>query len=171
MKDQSVTTIVHHHIKNGDEGAFLSWLDQTRNKCKSRTGYIDSSLVDKDKTKDGAFISIFRFDNYTNLRNWVDSDIHRVQMEKLQDISKVEAKLNSYEGLEYWFQEDSPNTFKMSVVTYIGLLPLVLVIPGLFEKVTGITGIPNTVLNTALTVLLMSYLVMPGLNKLFKRFL
>lgn len=176
MADQSVTTIVHHYIKADKDEEFRSWLKETREESKNYSGYIDSNLLEREQTKDGDFISIFRFDTYQNLKTWVDSEVHQRQMDKLQELSFNEAKLQSYEGLEFWFDRVSgdrvsASTFKMSVVTFIGLLPLVLIIPPLYEKLTGTTGLLSISISTAITVLLMSYVVMPILNKAFKRFL
>ena len=169
--DNSVTTIVHHNIKDGCEEKFHQWLSETRVESAKYTGYLDSSLLDKSVSKDGTFISILRLDNYQNLKAWVNSSVHKERMDLLLEISNYEPKLNSYEGLEFWFDRNSPNLFKMSVVTYIGLLPLVLVVPPYYEKLTGMTGILGISISTFVTVLLMSYAMMPLLNRLLKRFL
>ncbi|OUR95827.1 hypothetical protein A9Q84_15110 [Halobacteriovorax marinus] len=57
---------------------------------------------------------------------------------------------------------------KMSVITFVGLWPLVLFIPPLVEKLLGLKGFNLITLSTVIIVLLMTYWVMPGLMKLAK---
>jgi antibiotic biosynthesis monooxygenase (ABM) superfamily enzyme len=56
---------------------------------------------------------------------------------------------------------------KMALLTYIGLLPLVLTIPEVLAKLTGLEGALLLSIATAIIVLLMTFIVMPLLLKVF----
>ncbi len=165
MKDQKVTSIVHHHIKDNHMEQFYRWYKKVTDESQKFEGFIDGQLLDSFGT-DQEVISLFRFQNSAFLSRWLDSSIHNELLNELDLISEKETKINSYSGLEFWFERDPQSRLKMSVLTYIGLLPLVLVIPPLFNRLTGLTGTTATSLSTAISVLLMSYLVMPIINRL-----
>lgn len=56
---------------------------------------------------------------------------------------------------------------KMAILTYVGLLPLVLTVPPFINKISGLEGAALLSLATAIIVLIMTFLVMPTLLKIF----
>ena len=106
-------------------------------------------------------ISIFRFDSQYNLDGWLSSLTRKKLIDEGRDYLEREAKISSYTGLEYWFDRDIDSRFKMSIFTFIGLLPLVLTIPPVFIKLINLNHYLVNSLSTAFIVLIMSYLMMP----------
>lgn len=167
MKNSTVTSIVHHNLKPQSISLFENWFKHINQASSEFPGFIDSQMMDSFGGENEV-ITVFRFENKELLDRWLISSEHQEMLNQLEEITINATKINSYAGLEFWFQENSPGRLKMSVITFIGLLPLVLAIPPLFRAFTGLSGTLALTIETAIIVLLMSYAVMPGLLKLEK---
>lgn len=165
MKDETVTSIVHHHIKKNEMDNFQIWLKRAREESLKFDGFIDSKLIESIGI-DREVISIFRFENYVSLNKWLKSKKHGELLTELKSITEKEVQINSYSGLEFWFVRSAPNKLTMMVMTFFGLLPLVLLVPPLIEKITNLHGPILVTISTAVIVVLMTYFAMPLLIKL-----
>ena len=168
MTSETVTSIVHHHIKPDQMDNFLLWLKNIKTESKKFDGYLETQLIDKCGNPNER-ISIFRFKNQTTLDLWINSDIHQEQLLELAKLITKKTKIKTYTGLEYWFDRAPQNVFKMSVLTYIGLLPLVLIVPPILIRVLPMEGTILSSVSTAIIVLLMSYIVMPLVMKIYSK--
>ena len=163
---KSITSIVHHQLKENHQEQFKNWLAEVIAASSEYQGYIDTKFIDNTGNPNEV-ISIFRFDNQDNLNKWLESSTHQSFLQNLKNIVEDETIIKSYKGLEYWFEEQSEETFKMSILTYIGLLPLVVVIPIPLQKFLGFQGFTLTWTSTAIIVLLMSYVMMPLVLRIY----
>jgi antibiotic biosynthesis monooxygenase (ABM) superfamily enzyme len=125
------------------------------------------------------FRVVYRFDSCEHLRTWEESDEY-VRLVSIADgFTQGEPRRQILTGLETWItlpaQSSAPNPRRgrMTVVTWIGIFPLVY---GYGQVVSWITP-PDTpiwlriAVITALVVPTMSYLVGPQLTRLFKKWL
>lgn len=125
------------------------------------------------------FHMVYRFDSCEHLRAWEESPEHAPLVAAANRYTQGEPRYNMLTGLETWFTlpvqgpAHPPARFKMTVVSWIGIFPLVY----LFLMVSGwilpadTPVILRVVLVTALVVPSMSYLVAPRLTRLFKDWL
>jgi antibiotic biosynthesis monooxygenase (ABM) superfamily enzyme len=168
MNNETVTSIVHHHIKPSKMEDFLLWLKNIKVESKKFDGYLDTQLIET-QGNELERISIFRFRDQSTLNKWISSEIHQKMLHELSALTTQKTTIRSYTSLEYWFDRAPQNVFKMSVLTYIGLLPLVLVIPPLLVKIIPMSGIVLSSVSTAVIVLLMSYIAMPIVMKIYSK--
>jgi antibiotic biosynthesis monooxygenase (ABM) superfamily enzyme len=121
---------------------------------------------------------IFKFDHVSNLRLWEDSEERNRWLERIEPLVEGEARRQVVTGLETWFTLPGQRTLtpparhKMAVVTWLAVYPLITAIflfggPLLLELPLGL----RTLLITALMVPAMTYLIMPGMARLFRRWL
>jgi uncharacterized protein len=125
------------------------------------------------------FRIVSRFDSREHLRTWEESDeyVHLVSI--ANGYTQGEPRRQVVMGLETWFTPAAqsgaprPRRGRMTVVTWIGIFPLVYV----YERVLSWIMPPYTPILlriaaiTALVVPTMSYLVSPQLIRLFKTWL
>jgi antibiotic biosynthesis monooxygenase (ABM) superfamily enzyme len=169
MKKQTVTSIVHHHIKENQMENFLDWLERIRLACGNFPGHLDSKLIDSIGNVNER-ISVFRFDSQENLSNWINSQEHQEFLNELPRITKDKTIIESYKGLEFWFETNPPGQLKMSIITFIAILPLVFYTAPTLMLLTPLkSGLALDIIATAVIVLLMTYLVMPLMIKLVKK--
>lgn len=165
MKKQTVTSIVHHHIKDNQMENFLDWLKRIRLACGKFPGHLDSKLIDSIGNENER-ISVFRFDSQSNLSNWIKSQEHQDFLSELPSITKHKTVIESYKGLEFWFEKNAPNQLKMSAITFSAILPLVFYTAPVLKLITPLEpGLALDIIATAVIVLLMTYIVMPLMIK------
>lgn len=168
MDENSITTIARHEVLEGEEEHFLSWVEKTKIACKNYSGYLGTKVsppIDKNHRE---FVTIFRFDNLENLDRWLNSETRKVLLKELTPLIKGEITLSKISGIDYYFEstQRSLSLPIMTIITYIGLMPLVIFVPPLFQKYLNHQGTYLAFTATALIVVLMSYLVMPFLVKI-----
>ena len=123
------------------------------------------------------FRIVSRFDSREHLRTWEESDeyVHLVSI--ANGYTQGEPRRQVVMGLETWFTLPAqsgaprPRRGRMTVVTWIGIFPLVYI----YERVVSWIMPPDTPILlriagiTALVAPTMSYLVSPQLARLFKK--
>jgi antibiotic biosynthesis monooxygenase (ABM) superfamily enzyme len=83
------------------------WQELTQLQSAKFEGYLSAELISPRSCDNDEFISIFRYDNYTHLETWMDSDERRQMLEKKVEFAE-EAVLTSYHSLEHWFLQNEP---------------------------------------------------------------
>lgn len=176
----SVTVIISHKIKREHETDFKVWLRGINQEASRYQGYMGVQVVEPHSQSDREYVIIVRFDSYENLKIWNESNIRKKYLEKLSELTEGESTWKYQSGLEYWFTLPKapvtvpPKKHKMASMTWLAITPLIMFIPpGLEPSLTqlGLGYEANTLIICAIIVLLMTYVVMPFMTKLFKGWL
>ncbi len=172
------TTVVRRTVRKGKEEAFEDWLKGIMNDAVSFQGHLGTGIIRPSKKSRPEYIIVFRFDTYEHLMAWETSDVRREWVRRVQPLITGEAKVQRHTGLEYWFtipdhpESAPPPRIKMAFVTWLALFPLVLLVPPLLTRLLGpMPGWGQIMIIAAVMVLLMTYLVMPQMTRLFSRWL
>jgi antibiotic biosynthesis monooxygenase (ABM) superfamily enzyme len=172
------TTVVRRTVRKGREEAFEEWLKGIMNDALRFHGHLGTGIIRPSKKSRPEYIIVFRFDTYENLMAWETSDVRRSWVERVQPLITGETKVQRHTGLEYWFtvpdhpESAPPPRIKMAFVTWLALFPLVMLIPPLLENLLGpMPGWGQIMIIAAVMVLLMTYVVMPQMTRLFSRWL
>lgn len=174
--EKPVTTVISRLVKLGREADYEAWASGISAACAGFSGYMGTDILRPNDHATGEYVTIFRFDNYDHLRAWETSTAASDWMEKLPPLIARE-EIQQISGLDFWFtqqgQADEPSVFKMSIVTWVGLAPLVLFVPPLMEPFFRWLPTPVFItLSTGVTVFMMSYWVLPLMTRVvFKRWL
>lgn len=117
---------------------------------------------------------IFRFDAQDRLDAWMGLADTEAQLAALDALTAGPAQRTVLTGLETWFTlpaspaHPPPPRWKMAVVTWLGLFPLVLLLLRVLEPVSARLPWPLPIgLTTMIAVAAMTWLVMPRLTRLF----
>jgi antibiotic biosynthesis monooxygenase (ABM) superfamily enzyme len=142
-------------------------------------GHLGVTVIRPSLPAQPGFRIVYRFDSCEHLRTWEESDEY-VRLESIANgYTQGEPRRQVFTGLETWFtlpaqsSAPHPRRGRMTVVTWIGIFPLVYV----YERVVSSIMSPGTpillriAVITALVVPTMSYLVSPQLIRLFKKWL
>ncbi len=125
------------------------------------------------------FRMVYRFDSHEHLRAWEESAEHARLVAAANRYTRGEPRYDILTGLETWFTLPArpslrpPARVKMTLVTWLGIFPLVYLYAELFNQVLppGTPAILKVFAVTALVVPTMSYVVAPRLTRLFKGWL
>jgi len=121
----------------------------------------------------GVYQIIFRYRSRAEHDAWMASDQRRALVAKLDQLldDGTAAQVRTVDGWEGWFVTPGyappapPRRWKMAVITFAALYPLLLVLITVLRRVIGGWPLPLTMVVTlGVTVPLMTWLVMPLLT-------
>ena len=131
-------------------------------------------------------VTIFRRNKYDILANWKKSSIRNEWLQKGRKLVESDPDVQKMTGLEFWFtpyfkDESSlmiplqpPPRYKMVIVTIPVISFLLMTLVPQIHFLTEMLSIPfpiRLVIALTITVLLMTYVIMPLLTKLLKPWL
>lgn len=164
---QPVKILLDRPIRIGQEGAFEAWVQRVLASA-GETGAVEGSSV--LRTSDEGFL-LLRFTNQSTLDAWESSQAARALLQGDSSTGKTRAHREVRSGLETWFTltgqatpHRPPPKWKMALVTWLALLPQVLVLGALVP-----TSLPyplTPAISTAIPVCALTWFIMPRLTKL-----
>ncbi len=176
--NQQVTVIVRHNVHQGKEAIFESWLKGIEQACQLFEGFMGTEVIKPIDAKKLHYISIFRFDNFLNLEQWMESSEREQWLSKCKTFSDVEPEYEHYQhhGMDILLgngqnpvgKKISP--LKMILLTMLGLSLPVHFIPAIVASFIQMP-IVITLVSLSLIVPAMVLLIMPLLVKLLGRWL
>ncbi|WP_265594134.1 hypothetical protein [Haloferula sp. BvORR071] len=99
-------------------------------------------------------------------------------MARLRELTEGDPHISEMEGLAGWFTlpdqpaRKPPPKPKMALVTFLGVYPLTSILPPLFKKLLpGWHPLAVNIVVTGMVVALLTWVVMPNLTKLFRKWL
>lgn len=146
--------------------------------CTTITRCLGVSIFKPEEGKEGDYRIIFKFDSEANLALWEQSDERQKWHGVAEEVSET-GTVEIFTGLESWFTIPNqtgpvphPPKYKMALVIWIGIFSLVTLLSLLLDPILSqLPFLPRIFLLTAIVVLLMTYVVMPFLTSLFKKWL
>ena len=173
-----VTTTVTRRVKPGHEASYEQFLEGIVSAASGFPGYLGVEVFRPQSASAGEYRTVYRFDTPEHLRAWLDSEVHTAWLERAEPHVIGPMHTSFVTGLESWFTLSGqpgtapPPPYKMALVTWITIFPLITAI----VAVTGpvLKGLPLAVrlgITTALTVPLMTWVAMPRVTRLLRRWL
>jgi uncharacterized protein len=172
-----VTTTVTRRVRPGHEALYEEFLEGIISAARRFPGHLGVEVF-RPQSAAGEYRTVYRFDTQEHLRAWLDSDEHAAWLERAEPHVIGPMRTSFVTGLESWFTlpdqpgAAAPPPYKMALLTWITIFPLITAIVAL----TGPTlkDLPLAVrlgITTALTVPLMTWVVMPRVTRLLHRWL
>ena len=173
-----VTVTVSRRVKPGQEAKYEAWLHGLSSAAMQFEGHLGVTILRTRGQQEPEYLIIFRFDTPENLKRWGESDVRRSWLEQVGDMTLGESNIHVTTGLESWFtlpgwpNVPPPPRYKMAIVTLLAVFPLSLGVGAAVESWLGGVhfALRGLVIATVL-VLLLTYVVMPLLTRLFARWL
>src|SRR6266581_436849 len=142
------------------------------------TGHLGVTVTRPSLPAQPGFRMVYRFDSCGHLRAWEESAERARLVAAANRYTQGEPRYDILTGLESWFTLPAqpaihPKRIRMTVVTWMGIFPLVYLYAELFNRIlpTATPVILKVFTVTALVVPTMSYVVAPRLTRLFKNWL
>jgi uncharacterized protein len=168
---------VTRRVKPGHEELYEQLLEGIIAAASAFPGHLGVEVF-RPQSPAGEYRTVYRFDTAEHLRAWLDSDERAAWLERAEPNLVAPPRTSFVTGLETWFTLPAqpgaapPPPYKMALVTWIAIFPLITAI----VAITGPTlkDLPLAVrlgITTALTVPLMTWLVMPRVTRLLHRWL
>jgi uncharacterized protein len=173
-----VTTTVTRRVKPGHEAFYEQFLTGIIAAASEFPGHLGVEVFRPENAAAAEYRTVYRFDTAEHLRRWLDSDEHAAWLERAKPHVIGPMRTSFVTGLESWFTlpgrlgTPPPPPYKMALITWVTIFPLitgvVLILDPLLE---GTSLVLRLGITTAVTVPLMTWVVMPRVTRLMRAWL
>jgi uncharacterized protein len=129
-----VTTTVTRRVKPGHEAFYEQFLEGIIAASSEFPGHLGVEVFRPPSVTAGEYRTVYRFDSADHLRAWLDSDEHAAWLERAEPHVIGPMRTSFVTGLESWFTLPGrpglvpPPPYKMALVTWITIFPLITAI-------------------------------------------
>ena len=176
--DAPVTTTVTRRVRPGHEVFYEQFLAGIIAAATRFTGHLGVEVFRPASASEGEYRTVYRFDTGEHLQAWLDSDEHAAWLERAEPHVIGPMRTQFLTGLESWFTlpgrpgSPPPPPYKMALLTWVTIFPLItLVVLALDPLLVRLDLIPRLAVTTAVTVPIMTWLVMPRVTRLLRGWL
>jgi uncharacterized protein len=173
-----VTTTVTRRIKPGHETAYEAFLEGIIAAASRFPGHLGVEVFRPATAAAGEYRIVYRFDTAGHLRRWLDSDEHADWLQRAEPHVAGPMRTEFLTGLESWFTLPeqpglpAPPPYKMAILTWATIFPLItLVVVVLTPLIRTLPLVVRLGITTLATVPLMTWVVMPRVTRLLRRWL
>jgi len=176
--NQPVTAVISQRIPRQHEADYERWMQGIAEAARQFPGHSGVTVIRPEAGICLDFIVIFSFDSYAHLKGWLDSDVRQQWLKKATPFVSKPEKVDILTGFETWFtlpnraSQKAPARYKMAILTTFAVFAVVqLLNPILMPIFAPLPSLLGAWLVTFVGVLMLTYVVMPRLTKLFYRWL
>ena len=169
-----VTAIIAHDISPQAHVEYERWLADIGRAVSHFPGFLSADTI-RPVGGQQQFTTIVRFEGVDNLCAWLESEVRRRLLEKIEDMLERGDRVDVRTGLDFWFAAPSapakaPRPYKQFLVVVSVIYPLALIVPWALSPIVGLGGfwsepVVSKLLSSVIIVLLMVYVIMPRLTK------
>lgn len=172
-QDDAVTVVISRRVIKGRETEFEQLSTEMTERASKYPGYLGANMFRPANAGDPEYRIIFRFANPQDLENWDRSAERSAMLTSIDPLlEKSEREVTS--GIVTWFTLPGQNPvrpparYKMTIVSWLALYPIVTLIFFLFgEQLAQIPLLLRTMIVTIVVMVTMSYLLMPRFTRWF----
>jgi antibiotic biosynthesis monooxygenase (ABM) superfamily enzyme len=179
QRSEPVTVTVARRVAPGREAEFEDWYVGIIGSASRFPGFLGAGILRPKEASGGDagdWHVVYRFSDQASLERWEQSD-ERADWVRRADEFVEETGVSRVSGLETWFAmpgrtAPAPPKWKMFLVTLAAIVPLVLMMNVLvLPLLTHWWLIARTLVFSGTLTVLMTWVVMPRMTRLFRRFL
>lgn len=176
QSENQIGVVVSRCVPQTNVSQFEHGLREVVRIASSQPGHISAEILRGSVQREGRWYHIvYRFSNETSLGVWENSR-QRQSMVGFLDSLSIDARRHELIGMEAWFDLppglSPPPRFRMTILTFIGVWPLVSVVLWLLAPhLTALPFLVRTAVNSTVLVIAMTYWVMPWLVRLADQWL
>ena len=173
------TALVTRRVRRGRAKEFERLMAGMQAAAAQFPGHMGGFLIPPEQAEQGCYRMLFAFDTEAHLRDWMQSGERQRWHGRIADVTHAGTATRVLTGLETWFALPAAGTklpparWKMAIVTWMGIFPLVLLMSHTVAPLLGgwIHPLMLVMVSTALITVAMTWVVMPNLVPLFASWL
>ena len=173
-----VTAVITHRVRPGHEKGYEEWLKGIAAHARRFDGYLGSHILRPQPGVTSDYVIVLQYDTCKHLETWMQSEIRKGWAERMKPLICEPESIQVLTGLEAWFQlpgqpsHSSPKRYKQGILVWIGVASIALLVsPHVAALLSSWPWILRVLVNTGITVLLLTYGVMPFLTRRFQDWL
>ncbi len=175
--DQGVTVVISQVVKSGCEKAYEDWLKDISSVARTYTGHLGITILRPQPGVRSEYVIIFRFDSYENLKIWMTSPDREYWLIQGKPLLASDPQVQEISGMEAWFSVPgqvlkTPPRYKTALLTW-GVVYVLLNLLNTYLRpfFVNISPLITSLIFSGIMVLLMTYVVMPRVSRLFSKWL
>jgi uncharacterized protein len=176
--DGPVTTTVTRRVKPGHEPFYESFLEGIIADAARFPGHLGVEVFRPATASTGEYRVVYRFDTRKHLDAWLHSDERAAWLERAEPHVVGPMRMQVLTGLETWFTLPDrpgmppPPPYKMALLTWVTIFPLITIVVIVLEPLLErLALVPRLAVTTAVTVPIMTWVVMPRVTRLLRGWL
>ncbi|CAA7627664.1 conserved hypothetical protein [Candidatus Terasakiella magnetica] len=173
-----VTVSIARRVKPGREADYEAWILGVTTEVSAWPGYLGANVLRPAAATEYSYVTIYRFQSWESCHAFEKSDQRRVWLDKLDDMVEGEGQVKRVTGLEFWFDlpevpaQSRPSQHKMAlVVTLVAYVTVLCLNLLLGPFVAAYPLWLKALIFVSAQVLLMTYVFMPQVTRLLRRWL
>ncbi|ESA35985.1 antibiotic biosynthesis monooxygenase [Leptolyngbya sp. Heron Island J] len=176
--DQHVTAVITHQVKAGRQDGYEEWIKGISAVAREFAGHLGVSILRPQPGSSLDYVIVLQFATCDHLTAWLGSDIRNTWIERVKPLIQEQENIQVLSGLESWFQlpkqqnSQAPKRYKQAILIWVGVMIVSLgVSPLIAPLLSFLPWLLKIAVNVAITVALLSYVIMPRLTQWFKGWL
>ncbi len=175
-RQEPATAVFVRRVKPGREAPYESLVREMIAASETFPGQLDATLLHEPGSAD--YTLVYSFVDQEALRAWLDSQVRQRLLRRADGLADNHLRLPSLSGLESWFSLPHqatikpPPRWKMWLVSLLAIYPLVVVFQAwLVPEIKTWPLLVRSAIFPLILLTLMTYVVMPAVTRLFRRWL
>jgi antibiotic biosynthesis monooxygenase (ABM) superfamily enzyme len=177
--NQPVTAVISQRVSRQHQADYEHWMQGISRAAQRFPGHNGITVIRPEAGICMEFVIILKFDCYSNLKRWLDSEERQQWLDKAKPFIRQQNQVHILTGLETWFTlparavQSPPPRYKMAILTTFAVFGVVQLFSPIFMPLLTqiVPPLLASLLVTYLVVLALTYGVMPRLTRLFRRWL
>lgn len=169
-----VTAVVSRLVKQGREAAFEEWLHGITEVSMKFPGHQGVVVLRPSDPSWLEYVLVIHWASYEDLKRWLESEVRAEWLAKCEPLTE-DVQMEVETGVESWFRMpgrkrlNAPPRWKMAVVTWLAIYPLVnLISLALGPFLTPWPQLARSAVLASILVPLMTWVVMPAMTRMFR---
>jgi uncharacterized protein len=174
-----VTAIIAHRIRPSTEAQYDAWLNDIREASRRFPGYLSTDVV-RPIPGLRQYTVILRFENIKTLNDWMESDVRRSFLKRIEPILEDADRYEIRSGIDFLFDPPGrtrrPVRWKQFLISFFAIVPFAVLVPWLLQPLSDIvpvlaSPVVNRVVVAGICVFLMVYVLMPPFTRALSKWL
>ncbi len=175
---QATRVVLSRKIRPEREGEFKTWIEGFNHELERLPGHLGSQVIPPVEGGNAEWVFVYTFERPQQLRAWLDSDVRKDWLKRLEPLVLSQSPMRVISGLEQLFGllppdvAPPPPVWKVAVSVFTGLFPLTLVNQlWLGPLLRDLPLVLRGLLSAAIMVISMTWVVMPLVTRMLKPWL
>ncbi len=175
MSKEPVTALFNRTVKPGQEQAYEDWNETMIQLSEQFPGHISTSVI---AVGDGRYYTLQQFDSHAHLQGWLESSERHTHLNDLGELADDTPEPTALTGMETWFRMPGQvmarhiPRWKLIIVTFCVIYLLSsLYNANIAPHLHSWPFFARTAVLPACMVVLMTYIIMPNITKLLRKWL
>ncbi|MDJ0675079.1 MAG: antibiotic biosynthesis monooxygenase [Calothrix sp. MO_167.B42] len=175
--NQQVTAVISHYVRPGRESGYEEWLQDISQVARQFEGHNGVTILKPQPGTRPEYVIILRFNSYKNLCRWMRSRERKECIDRAKPLIEKPENVQILTGLEALVSlpnnaSPPPPKYKTAFVTWIGVFVCASTLGYLLGPyLVALPYLLRQAIMTGVVVVLLAYVVMPRLTRLFYKWL